>query len=202
MNAAPVYPVFNTRPRSGIVFLRNAVASYFEALKVPAVVAPVGLKYRTFTLNQSFPANASRVVFIPGEFDPSGDIKPRKYGSLSRETRNAGSVVNPRELAEWSRPITVSIWGAPAPGQTESEQDSIALVEDLMEQVVRGIYSASIDGVGIAGSIEFGEVSIVSPPNEKSFGAELLLSLIQTGPLYGETLEVVAANPNLVQRFT
>jgi hypothetical protein len=162
----------------------------------------VGLKYRSFTMNQAA-GGASRVCFIPGEFAGEDGLKPRRYGELNRQTRNATSVRNPREILEWSRTFTISIWGvAASSNQLLAEQDDVALVEDLLEQVVRGIYSASIDGVSIAASIQFGAVTVVAPPTEKAFGAELLITCVQNTPLYGETLEVVSANPNVVQVFT
>lgn len=187
MNAAPPYPITNGPPRSGIVYLRNQVADYFQSYSVPATVAPVGLKYRSFTINQSAPGNGNRVVFIPGVFD--GDVKAKRaYGSLSRETRNSSFVVNPREIASWERPITISVWAASVPGRRPDEEDSIAVVEDLLEQVVRALQATA------ASAIHFGEVSI-PVPGEDTFGAELLLHVVQVGPLYDVTLSVVQASP-------
>jgi hypothetical protein len=187
VNAAPVFPLADGPPRSGIVHLRNLVARYFQDFAVPATVAPVGLKYRSFTLNQQQPGNANRVVFIPGTFD--GDVKAkRNYGTLSREARNSSYVNNPREIASWDRPITVSIWAAPIPGQRHDEQDSIAVVEDLLEQTVRALQAAG------QGSIHFGAVTI-PVPGEGIFGEELLLHIVQVGPLLDVTLDVVYAVP-------
>lgn len=187
--SAVAFPVPDGPPRSGIVYLRNQVAAYFQDYSVPATVAPVGLKYRSFTLNQHPSANANRVVFIPGKFD--GDVKAKRdYGSLSRETRNSAYVNNPRELASWDRPITISIWAAPTPGQRHDEQDAIAVVEDLLEQTVRGLQSAG------HGSIHFGAVTI-PVPGEGIFGEELLLHIIQVGPLLDVTLEIVQASPGV-----
>lgn len=187
MNAAPVYPLANGPPRSGIVYLRNMVEGYFNDFNVPAVVTPVGLKYRSFTLNQSNPANANRVVFIPGVFE--GDVKAkRSYGEISRETRNSSYVNNPREIASWDRPITISLWSAPVPGHRDSEQESIALVENLLEQTVRALQAAG------KGSIHFGAVTI-PVPSEGVFGEELLLHIVQVGPLLDVTLDVVQASP-------
>jgi hypothetical protein len=187
VNAAPVFPLANGPPRSGIVYLRNMVARYFQDFAVPATVAPVGLKYRSFTLNQSTPGNANRVVFIPGKFD--GDIKAKRdYGEISRETRNSSYVENPREIASWDRPITISLWSAPVPGQRPDEQDNIAVVEDLLEQTVRALQAAG------QGSIHFGAVTI-PVPGEGIFGEELLLHIVQVGPLLDKTLDIVYAVP-------
>ncbi len=138
MNEAPVYPTpeMGGAPRSGLLRLRDSVAAYFEEWAVGAVVAPVGLKYRSFTLNAA-PGGANRVVFIPGEFDGNNAPKARKYGSLSREVENHSTANNPKEIASWERPFTVSIWSAPVPGLSKEEGDTIGGAEDLLEQVVR-----------------------------------------------------------------
>jgi hypothetical protein len=202
-NGAPVYPPLSTSSRSGLVYLRDSVAAYFETNSIPATVALVGLKYRSFTLNQNQPTNANRVVFIPGEFDGGNALKPRAYGELTRKTRNATSVVNPRELLHWERPITLSIWSAPLPGFPESEQGSIAVVENLLEQVVRATYNVQINNSGngipisLSASIEWGSVIINSPPTENAFGVELLVSAIQKGPLFDVTLNYAQATPAL-----
>ncbi len=185
MNAAPVYPTpeMMGNPRSGISQLRDMVAAYFVEHSVEAMVAEVGLKYRTFQLNQSNPSNANRVVFIPGEYDGGTAVKPRRYGSLDRASRNHASVVNPRELLNWERPITISVWSAPVPGAARDEGSTIAIAEDLLEQVVRAVHSSGM------GDITWGSVTINAPPVENSFGVELLVSITQRGPLFDTTLD-------------
>lgn len=198
--AAPAMPTTDPRaPRSGLVYLRDCVDAYFKAAGVAATVAPVGLKYRFFTLNQS-PANANRVVFIPGEFDGTPDLRPRKYGTLSRGTDNSASVQNPRELLHWDRSFTISVWAAPAPGHGEDEQESIARAEDLLEQVIRALANVpdpdpSETGT-VGASFHLGDVTIQSPPNDKSFGAELLVGGVLDSPFFDVTLDVVT--PGLV----
>ena len=182
-------------PRSGVRLLRDRVEDYFKANSVPAVVAPVGFKYRTFNLNQA-PGGANRVVFIPGEFDgDSTKLKPRKYGTLNRMGRNvgAGGGFHPRELFSWDRPITVSVWSAPAPGQNHDEGLNLEHAEDLLEQVAR---ACAVFG----GLLRFGEVTVNSPPQENAFGAELLVRLTQVGPLYDVSYDVV--QPKLVPQGT
>lgn len=188
-NSAPPYPhVWQLgKQKSGLLFLRDEVEKYFQSRSIPIEVARVGAKFRSFKSNQS-PFGANRVVFIPGDYDAaSGQTKARPYGTLSRATRNASSVVNPRELVSWERPITISIWSAPKPGTPEAEDNSIAVVEDMLEQVVRACQFVQ------ASQIVFGEVTIVAPPVEQSFGCELLVSAMQRGPLFDETLEYVQA---------
>lgn len=186
MNAAP--PIANAVPgarRSGLLYLRDRVAEYFEAYSVNASVTPVGMKYRSFSLNQQMPSNANRVVFIPGVFDGKPELQPRKYGSLSRSSRNNGSVVNPRELASWERPFTISIWGAPVPGKQFAEDESVGVVEDLLENVVRAVQFAG------RASVHWGDVVISAPPVENSFGTELLVSATQIGPLFDVAYDYV-----------
>jgi hypothetical protein len=142
------------------------------------------------------PANANRVCFIPGEFDGDLKLKPRDYGVLSRETRNATSVVNPRELIHWQRPFTMSIWSAPLPGETENEQASLGLVEDLLEQVVRALQNVTApDGTNASACISWGKAVVASPPNENSFGVELLVTGYLKGPLFDVTLDYVQPSP-------
>lgn len=185
MHGAPVYPTAAQigTPRSGLLQLRNAVAIYFEEYSIPATVAPVGLKYRSFALNQSAPGNANRVCFIPGVFTGGEKPAPRDYGTLSRTGRNHASVVNPRELLSWDRPITLSCWSAPEAGNSRDEGTTIGLAEDLLEQVVRAVHTA-----GLA-DITWGGVTINMPTTENSFGVELLVAISQRGPLYGVTLD-------------
>lgn len=196
VNGAPVYPLPSqtVTPRSGLLQLRNGVAQYFQDYSIQAVVTPVGLKYRTFALNQANPANANRIVFIPGEFE-GGDLtpKPRPYGTLSRKNRNAGSVVNPRELLSWERPFTISLWSAPVPGKQTDEGESINVVEDLLEQTVRAIqYTAKA-------TIVWGAVNIQAPPVENSFGVELLVSATQIGPIFDLVYDYVQPTANVTR---
>ncbi len=193
MNSAPVSPTLAQlgTPKSGLLRLRNAVAAYFELFQVPAVVAPVGLKYRSFALNQAAPGGANRVVFIPGEFDGSNAPKARKYGEISRSSRNHASVDNPREIASWDRPITISCWSAPVPGAPRDEGETIGLAEDLLEKVVRAVHESGLS------DITWGGVIINAPATENGFGVELLLAATQRGPLFGVTLEYAQPTPKL-----
>jgi hypothetical protein len=196
-HASPVYPKVQTPEsnRSGLLYLRDQVAAYFQDQNIPAQVAAVGLKYRSFALNQST-GGGNRIVFIPGEFDGESQLKSRPYGTLSRNLRNSASVVNPRELLNWERPFTISVWAAPVPGLADSESYSIGIVEDLLEQVIRAIQACPdpgdpSGGSSIAASIVWGGVIIKSPPTEQAFGTELLVSAIQNCPFFGPTLDFV-----------
>lgn len=185
MNAAPPYPLASQigTPRSGLGVMRDAVYAYFEERSIPAVVAEVGLKYRSFIINQAALGGGNRVVFIPGEFDGSSEPKPRAYGSLSRDTRNHSSVSNPRELLAWDRPVTLSVWAAPET-MAYNESANVLAAENLLEQVARAVHTACL------ADIEWGKVVINTAP-ENTFGVEFLVSLIQHGPLFDVTREYV-----------
>lgn len=203
-NAAPVTPNFPPTPQStsGLQFLRDQVAHYFADQEVHAHVAKVGLKYRSFQINTATPGGANRVVFIPGVFDGSNNLRARQYGTLSRSTRNASSVNNPRELAQWERPCTISVWAAPDPSALQEEDLALVLAEDLLEKVVRGLYGAALEvpdngemSFSVAGAFSLGAVSVNSPPTESGYGCELLVQLMLRGPFFDKTLDVVFPTP-------
>lgn len=198
-HSAPVYPPVRPGPRSGIVFLRDQVALFCSVRQLPIVVTPVGARYRGFVGNQAPGVGGNRIVFIPGEFVP-GSPTARKYGTLSRDTLNSESVCNPRELLAWSRAITVSLWSAPPPGKMTDEEAAFDVADDMLEVLARAVTQATYpDGSSVAASIEWGDVQIVSPPVENSFGVEVLVSIKQLAPFFGETLDVVQATPNLMR---
>jgi hypothetical protein len=150
------------------------------------------------------------VVFIPGVFDGGNSLKARAYGELSRKTRNASAVNNPREIAEWERPCTISVWAAPPPNALQEEDLALVLAEDLLEKVLRGLYGAALVipdntemSFGVAGAFSLGAVSVNSPPTESGYGCELLVAMTLRGPFYDKTLDVVfptpvQAHPNFV----
>lgn len=203
MSGAPIVTKAPDRgPKSGILIMRNGVADYFAAKNVPATVGLVGLKYRSFVSNQG-PRGANRVVFIPGEFDGNPQPKVRKYGAISRQGRNSGSAFNPPEIASWERPVTISVWAGPLPGQSADEGQNLEQAENLLELVIRALNSvANPEGKSIAASLHFGEVQINAPPVDNAFGAELLFSLVQIAPFYGEAYEYVQPNIVDAKKFT
>lgn len=192
-HAAPPYPV-NTIPppraKSGLVALRDHIASYFANYAVPVTVAPVGLKYRSFNLNQTFPGNANRIVVIPGEFDGNLSPAPRKGGAMSRGQRQATSVINPRELALWERTFTLSIWSGSSQG---NEEEAVIQSDLILEQTVRACMSLAIAGAPTPAAVRWSEVTVNAPPVEGMFGIELLVGGTLLCPMFDVTLEIAQA---------
>lgn len=202
-HGAPIVKAESTGPASGLRYLRDGVAKAFAEAGAPVVVAPVGLKYRGFGLNQG-PSGGNRIVFIPGEFDgKSGPQQPRRYGTVSRQGRNACSVQNPREIASWERVFTVSIWAGPIPGAGNDEGQSGEQAELLLELFIRALHTvATPEGVPVIASLLFGDLTLVAPPTDNSFGAELLLTMTQVTPIFGVTHEYVQAKFSPTQTLT
>ncbi len=206
---SPITPVPLGVAQTGLQFLRDQVAKYFLDESIPAVVAKVGLKYRSFQLNVSPDATANRICFIPGDFDGTNSTKARKYGELSRETRNATSVVNPRELAQWERTCTISVWAAPDPSALQEEDLSLINAEILLEQVIRGLYSAAditpdtpVTSFSVSGAFSMGEVFVNAPPVESGYGVELLVHILLRGPFFDKALEVVFPRPRITETLS
>lgn len=185
--------------RSGIIALADAVRVYFEANNVQAHVARVGLKYRTFLTNQG-PDGGSRVVFIPGDFNGDPSVKPIDEGELDDPLHHVS--VNPRELAEWRRVVTASIWGVDY-ARIEDEEAQIQATEDLFEWTLRAIQNA-VKPVTIGeqtfythlgADVERGKVTRAYPPLENGYGHELLWRFVLKGPFYDLADPTVVPTP-------
>ncbi len=189
---APPFPPYSSAKRSGLVYLRDQVAEYFLSRAIPVEVAPVGLKYRSFTLNQNPVLGGGRIVFVPGRFEGDTTLKVRDYGTLSRRTMNSVSVENPREIGAWERLFTICVWAAQPPGTSGNSEAATQAADDLLECVFRAIQMApDPTGGNMSASVVWGGVSVNSPPEDSSFGSELIVQASQIGPIFGETLEVV-----------
>jgi hypothetical protein len=203
-NAAPNAPIPGKAPRSGLIYLRNEVERQFGENDVGAIVTPVGLRYRTEQNNQASPGRGGRVCFIPGKFDGSLALKPREYGSISRFQQGSASAFNPRELVEWEREATVSVWGRPPLDSQSDEEAAHEAAEDLLELTIRAMSNARLinptDGTyssfGIGAAITWGGVTLISPPGEIFAGIELLVGFTLKGPFFDATLDL--AFPTLV----
>jgi hypothetical protein len=162
--------------RDAIVALRDATAAYFVANDVPAVVARVGLKYRTFQVNQG-PGGGSRVVFIPGEFDGSLDPKPMKLSELAMPRKNVTDTGNPRELFKRTLNVTLSIWAVDTSKLSDEEAQWCA-TSDLAELTIQGARNGqdpeSGKYPGLANLLPYAEI-LNRTAIENTFGFELLL---------------------------
>ncbi len=169
---------------SGLRALVTDVRAYFVANSVTATVS-AGFRARFSQVNQG-PGRANRVVFLPG------DPKTGAGGALSEPqspgfrdipnpndpTKSVGSV---RTLADWRRQVFVSVWSFDeATKNDDAEQQFHA--EDLLEWTIRAIVASG------RANAELGAVTWV-PATERQFGAEALLALTLTHPLFDVPFE-------------
>lgn len=185
---------------SSLIALANGVRAYFVANGITAIVAPVGWRERAKITNQG-PGGASRVCFIPGDFDASGAPKASRGGALVSPKHTH---LNPRQLLGWDRACTVSVWGVD-PAALSDEQAQIAATETLLELTIRAMHSAvdpdTQKNVGLA-DIRWGEATWTIPPLEQSFGREVLVSFVHRATFFDATIErttpkpAVARNPS------
>lgn len=175
--------------RDGLITLADSVRNYFKVLNISAQVLPVGLKYRSLWAS-------SRVVFVPGEFDGTDTTKPLREGRLTAPQHMKSD--NPRELVTWERVATVCVY-AFDPSAPSNEQAQIEAATLLLEQTIQAMWNASrtpptppgLPGTkefGLAGqaSLRFddGTVTRAYPPSDLGYGAELLVTFTQLGPLF------------------
>lgn len=166
--------------RSGIRALVDGVRAYFEEHEITAVVA-AGWKVRLDQNNQG-PGRANRVVIVPGDLNGKAGkiVQP-----LERGERLIGDPSHPdgstRAIADWDRVVTLSIWAYDGDFPND-ELAQIIAVETLLELTKR-----AVDRVAGA-SVTWGD-SAWSPPKERQFGAELLVGLTFSQPLYDEPRE-------------
>ena len=162
-------------PTSSLVALWRSMQSYFTAQLVPAQVY-LGLKYRDLW-------DTSRVVIIDGEFSGSNTPAVRNAGKLGAPWQKQS--YNPRELAAWERPITLSIRGVDSTN-VDSEEAQTQATEALLEATIQGLQNAmAIDDAG--NPVSIGQNNIdwagskmawVDPgtATQQTWGKELLLA--------------------------
>lgn len=173
--------------RSGLVTLAQAAQIYFDQNGVPVQVA-VGFGARWKLWNQG-PDGANRLVFIPGDYNGDPAEKPLDEGRLYNPLKLASD--NPRELVEWQRTVTISVWGVD-PDQPNDEVASILATDRLLEWTVRAVNNAVDPETGLSlgadrdedGRLTWGKVTRTYPPLETAFGVEYLVRFEMRGPLY------------------
>lgn len=172
---------------SGLTMLARAVGAYFEDNNVEALVL-FGLQARGRWAKP-------RVVIIPGFYDGSEAPRPMPGGAFGPPTKKES--FNPRELAEWTRAVTLSIFAVDqtAPNdeilQTEALDD---LTESTIQAVWNGIDPVSGKKPGGAGT-EWGDSVLMHPPVQFGYGKELLLHCTVKMPFYD--LEQAIRHPSV-----
>ena len=174
--------------RPGLIALSDGVRAYFADHEVPAVVTPVGWRYRTFQTNQG-PGGGSRVCLIPGKIDPAGGPpKPTDAGQFrgASQSANRAGPSGPRPLVTWDRLVSLSVW-AVDPSDPTADELQFAATENLLEWAVLAL-NAAVDpvtgqSVGLV-SVALQDAQWVTPPVERGFGRELVAWFVHSGPLY------------------
>lgn len=187
----------------GLLALALGVERYFAANAILATVG-VGLQERSFALNQG-PGGASRVVLIDGDFDGSEAPRVLDGGALNRATRSLN--LNPRELAQWERLITVSIWGVDYSSEAalRDTRKQIAAASKLLERTIQALHCgayADANGdqanAGLA-DLVWQKIRITHPPVEMGFGQEYLLTLVHREPLFDAPVGIAFPDPAIAR---
>lgn len=187
----------------GLLALVRGVRARFEDDGVSAVV-DVGWTKRYRQDNQG-PGGANRVVFIPGESDPSsGAPKVLEAGeiNLDGEQMHLDDDVRFRTLAWWHAPYTVSVWGVD-PAHPKDEAGQIWATKRLLRQTIRAMHTA-VDPetgqfAGAAQIVQWGRVRWTLPPSESAFGRELTFGFVLVEPQFDAPEELAYPSPALVR---
>lgn len=199
-------PVPPPKPRSGLIALADGMRAYFAQQKVPAVVTPVGWKYRSFVLNQG-PGGGSRVCLIPGKIDPSAGTPPKvsEAGRFSQphfgDAGSGGGYANPRRLANWERVVTLSVWAVDA-RDLRNDELQFAALEDLVEATYQAMHNAvdPVTGINVGlADVVLEDAVWVLPPAEIAFGRELVAYFRHFGPLFDAGDNVVTPKPAIAR---
>lgn len=196
--------------RSGLIALSDGVRAYFAQNSVPALVTPVGWRYRSW--NTGGPGGGSRVCFVPGKLDPSALTPPKimDAGRLTQPRKAApgprmggpmGGSGNPRPLRWWHRIVSVCVWGVDL---TDTSNDELQLqaTEDLVELTVQAMHNAidPVDGVNVGlADIEWSECVWTVPPQDRGFGREWVGYFEHATPLFDATLDTTTPQPAIVR---
>ncbi len=170
--------------RSALVALKRAIADSFQSYEVDAAVY-LGLRYRNTW-------DTSRVVLIDGEFAGEGAPKALSAGQFLAPGQKAS--FNPRELAAWPRPVTLSIRAVDKSAlddedaQTEAQE---ALVEATLQAVWNAVDPKSGKAVGQANVEDWGPMLWVQPPVQQAFGKELLVGFLLRCVFFDRAQEIV-----------
>lgn len=191
-------------PRSGLVALADGMRSYFEANEIPAVVMPVGWKYRAFLVGQG-PGGGSRVCLIPGKLDPTAGTPPKvtEAGTFKQpafaDAGTGGGNANPRRLIEWVRTVTLSVWGVDVEHLNDDEAQFHA-TENLLEWTYQAMHAAvdPVTGINVGlADVVLKDAVWVIPPVEQGFGRELVAYFEHHGPLFDLPDAIATPQPGI-----
>lgn len=165
--------------RSGLIALADGVRAYFQSQSIDAVVARVSRRGREQWITQA-PRGANRVLFMQ---PPDG--------ARGRLRRGQKSNFNPEVIAEWDRPVILSVWAAD-PGASSDEEAQMGATEDLLEIALqamrRAVDPVTDQPIGYS-NIELGEMREVTDDKELYFGVELQLGFVIKMPLFDVTYD-------------
>jgi len=194
-------------PRSGLIALADGMRAYFEAQRIPAVVTPVGWKYRSFVINQG-PGGGSRVCLIPGRIDPSSGTPPKviEAGTFKQpmfgDAGSNGGYANPRRLIEWDRTVSLCVWGVDTT-QLDNDEAQYAALEDLVEATYQALHNAvdPVTGINVGlADVVLQDAVFTLPPVELAFGRELVGYFQHKGPLFDVADRIVTPKGAIVRQ--
>jgi hypothetical protein len=168
--------------------------AYFKTYEVKAKVA-IGLKERDKW-------QEPWVVIIPGTFDGTLPARPMDGGTFGPPEKKKSW--NPRELAEWTRTITFSIFAVDKDNK-QSEEHQIEALEQLIEWTLRASWNAvdPVTGINVGGpSLEWGKSILLHPPVQMAYGRELLLQATYKHPFFDVPQLVLQPPPGLQKQLT
>lgn len=207
-NSAPTTPLVTDASQveyyDALEGMVRAVSAFFVAQGVTATV-DVGWTKRFRQDNQG-PGGANRIVFIPGDFDPTpGTMKPLKYGALTLEgaQNQVNNVPRLRTIAWLHALYTCSVW-ASDPAAPTDERRQIWKTKQLFRWTLQAMQNAldPVTGqpVGGANILDYGPVGWMLPPGEGAFGRELLFVFMLIEPQHDVPIALAYPGTAIVSR--
>lgn len=127
--------------RSGLVALKDGVASYFRQANLDVEVR-IGFTETTKQTNES-PSGANRVVIVPCDDDgKSGEItQPSRGGARDLVDGNNVRVATVKPHRDWAQLLIVRVWAVDSQ-KPDDEDAQLEATITLLEQTVRAFHSA------------------------------------------------------------
>jgi hypothetical protein len=173
--------------------LVRGVRAYFDANGIAAKVS-AGWTARYRQDNQG-PGGASRVVFVPGDFDPGGGPpKVLDGGEIDRDGAMNQIGLNPslRTLAWHHAVYTACVWGV-HPEKPQDEEAQLWATKALLHRTVRAMHLAvdpeTGQGAGFGNIESWGKLRYTLPPGEMGYGREAVFRFVLLEPLFDQEIE-------------